>query len=64
LGLGHTLYNAAVRRVHAVYVNLISTQEITGGILLGMLLLGQMPSINSIVGAVIALVGIGLVLIW
>lgn len=58
LGLGHTLYNAAVRRVHATYANLIATQEVTGGIILGVLLLGEIPSITTIVGVVVTLVGI------
>jgi len=58
LGLGHTLYNAAVRRVHATYANLIATQEVTGGIILGVLLLGEVPSITTIVGVVVTLVGI------
>lgn len=60
---GHTLYNAAVRRTHATTVNLIATQEVTGGILLGALFLGQTPQANEIVGAAIALLGIALVLI-
>lgn len=63
LGLGHTLYNAAIRHTHATYVNLIATQEITGGVLLGMLFLGQLPSLNSVVGALVTLVGISLVLV-
>jgi len=63
LGIGHTLYNAALRRVHATYVNLIATQEVTGGVLLGFLLLGEAPSPNSALGAVITLVGIALVLV-
>ena len=58
LGLGHTLYNAAVRRVHATYANLIATQEVTGGIILGILLLGEIPSITTIVGVIVTLVGI------
>jgi len=58
LGLGHTLYNAAVRRVHATYANLIATQEVTGGIILGVLLLGEVPSITTIVGVIVTLVGI------
>ncbi len=63
LALGHTLYNAALRHTHATYVNLIATQEVTGGIILGWLLLGEMPTVNSIIGAVVTLVGIGLVLV-
>jgi drug/metabolite transporter (DMT)-like permease len=63
LAAGHTLYNAAVRRTHATYVNLISSQEVTGGIILGLLLLGQVPTVNSVIGALITLAGIALVLI-
>lgn len=63
LGIGHTLYNAALRRTHATVVNLIAAQEVTGGVLLGALLLGQMPQGNELVGAAVALVGIALVLI-
>lgn len=63
LGLGHTLYNAALRRTPAVQVNLIATQEVTGGVLLGALLLGEIPSLNSIIGALVTLLGIVLVLI-
>lgn len=58
LGLGHTLYNAALRHTHATYVNVIATQEVTGGILLGALLLGEVPHPNEIVGAIITLLGI------
>ncbi len=63
LGFGHTLYNAALRRAHATYVNLIATQEVTGGILLGVLLLHEVLSFNSIVGVVVSLAGIALVLV-
>lgn len=63
LGAGHTLYNAALRRTHATIANLIATQEVTGGVLLGMLLLGQIPQPNEIAGAGMALIGIALVLI-
>jgi drug/metabolite transporter (DMT)-like permease len=57
------MYNAALRRTHATTVNLIATQEVTGGVLLGMLLLNQVPQPNEIVGAAITLVGIAIVLI-
>ncbi len=63
LGAGHTLYNAALRRVHATYANLVATQEVTGGVILGILLLGEIPSPSSIIGALITLVGIGLVIL-
>jgi drug/metabolite transporter (DMT)-like permease len=63
LGAGHTLYNAALRHTHATTVNLIATQEVTGGVLLGALLLGQIPQANEIVGAAVALAGIAVV-VW
>ena len=63
LALGHTLYNASLRRVHATYVNLIATQEATGGILLGWLLLNEAPTPNAWVGWAITLAGVALVLI-
>jgi drug/metabolite transporter (DMT)-like permease len=63
LGIGHTLYNASLRRVHPTYVNLIATQEVTGGVLLGWLLLGEAPSAAAVVGGLITLVGVGVVLL-
>jgi drug/metabolite transporter (DMT)-like permease len=63
MATGHTLYNAALRRTHATFVNLIATQEVTGGVLLGLLLLKQVPQPNEIVGIVITLLGIALVLL-
>ena len=62
LALGHTLYNAALRRLQATYVNIIASQEVTGGIILSWLLLNQVPSLNSIAGALVTLVGIIIVL--
>jgi len=63
LGLGHTLYNAALRRVHASYANIIATQEVTGGIILGALLLGEIPGVNEIIGVLVALFGILIVIL-
>lgn len=63
LGLGHTLYNASVRHIHATYTNLISTQEVTIGVLLGMIFFHQFPSLNAYIGGGIALIGIVGVLI-
>jgi drug/metabolite transporter (DMT)-like permease len=62
LALGHTLYNAALRRVHATYVNIVASQEVTGGVLLAFLVFGQVPSANALVGAAATLVGIAIVL--
>lgn len=63
LGLGHTLYNAALRRMRATSVNLVATQEVTGGILLGILLLGEIPSPITVAGILVTLAGIILVLL-
>lgn len=63
LGLGHTLYNAGVRKVHATYVNLIATQEVTGGVILGILLLHEIPSVATIIGGIVTMGGIISVLI-
>jgi drug/metabolite transporter (DMT)-like permease len=63
LGIGHTLYNSALRRTHATTCNLIATQEVTGGVLLGAIFLRQIPAPNEIAGALIALIGIAVVLI-
>lgn len=58
LGLGHTLYNASIRHVHATYANLIATQEVTMGVLLGMLFFHEIPSLTTVIGGLVALVGI------
>ncbi len=63
LGLGHTLYNAALRKIHATYANLIATQEVTGGVILGIILLHEIPSAATIIGGVVTLVGIMSVLV-
>jgi drug/metabolite transporter (DMT)-like permease len=60
--LGHTLYNAAVRRLHPSLPNLIATQEVTGGILLAWLLLGESPPATVLAGVGLTLAGVGLVL--
>lgn len=60
--LGHTFYNAGVRYIHPTYANLISTQEVTGGVLLGYLILGEVPSKNSILGILVMFTGLCIVL--
>ena len=62
LGLGHTLYNAALRLTHPAHVNVIATQEVTGGVLLSFLFLGEKPGSQAIVGMVLTLAGVGWVL--
>ncbi len=63
LGIGHTLYNAALRHTHATTANLIATQEVTLGILLGALILGEIPQLNEMAGVLVTLLGIALVLL-
>jgi drug/metabolite transporter (DMT)-like permease len=58
LGIGHTLYNAALRRTHPTLVNIIATQEVTGGVLLSWWLLKEVPSIHAIIGALVMLAGV------
>jgi drug/metabolite transporter (DMT)-like permease len=58
LGIGHTLYNAALRHTHPTRVNIVATQEVTGGVLLSWWLLGEIPTVNAVAGAVIMLVGV------
>jgi drug/metabolite transporter (DMT)-like permease len=43
-------------------VNVIATQEVTGGVLLSWLLLGVAPSGNEVAGGLITLLGILIVL--
>lgn len=56
--LGHTLYNAGLRYTHPAYANLIMTQEITGGTLLGYFLLREVPGKSSVIGIVIMFIGL------
>ncbi|HEU0166681.1 MAG TPA: DMT family transporter [Chloroflexota bacterium] len=62
LGLGHTFYNASLRRIPATFANLIASQEVTGGVILGAIILHELPPANAVAGAVLALAGITLVL--
>jgi drug/metabolite transporter (DMT)-like permease len=63
LGIGHTLYNAALRRTHPTRVNIVATQEVTGGVLLSWWLLGEIPTLNALIGAGIMLLGVVYVVI-
>lgn len=63
LGMGHTLYNAALRRANPTLINLIATQEITGGIILGALFQHQIPTALSLAGVAVTLAGIVVVML-
>lgn len=63
LALGHTLYNAALRHINATHANIIAMLEVAGAILLGAVLLSEIPTANEIAGAVITLVGVLIVLL-
>ena len=62
IGIGHTLYNAALRYLSATKTNLIATQEVTGGVLLGALFLAEVPGPVTIAGIFMNLAGIVIVL--
>jgi drug/metabolite transporter (DMT)-like permease len=62
IGVGHTLYNAALRRIPAATVNIIATQEVTGGIVLAWLLLSEAPGSTALLGVAVTLAGVLLVL--
>ncbi len=63
LGMGHTLYNAALRRANPTLINLVITQEITGGIILGAIFLHQFPQPVTLAGVAVTLVGIVIVML-
>ncbi len=63
LAAGHTLYNAALRRMHPAAVNIVASMEVIGGILLAWLVLGEAPGPHALVGASLTLFGVGLV-VW
>ena len=62
LGVGHSLLNAAIRRVPASIPSVISTQEVTGGVLLGAVMFGDVPGANALAGGILALGGVILVI--
>jgi drug/metabolite transporter (DMT)-like permease len=60
--IGDTLYNAAMRRLHPSNPNLIATPEVTLGILLASMLIGEPLTWNAAAGAALTLLGIAFVL--
>lgn len=63
LAAGHTLYNAALRRMHPAAVNIVASLEVMGGILLAWLVLAEVPPPHAILGAGLTLLGVALV-VW
>lgn len=59
---GHTLVNAALRHAPAAQVSLVTTQEVTLGVVLGALLVGDLPSPGSVVALAPLFAGLALVL--
>ena len=64
LGVGHTLLNAAVRRSSATVPNVIATQEVTGGMILSVLIHGDILGPNTLLGVGVALFGVVLVMVF
>ena len=64
LGLGHTFLNAALRRTNATIPNVITTQEVTGGVILAALLYGEVPGPSALLGALLALAGVIAVVVF
>lgn len=64
LGLGHTLLNAALRWARATIPNVITTQEVTGGVILGAVLYGEIPGFSALLGALLALAGVITVVVF
>ena len=63
LAIGHTLINASLRRLPATVPNVIATQEVPAGILLGVVTLHEVPGPGTLIGGAIALVGVIIVIV-
>ncbi len=61
MGIGHTLYNAALRYLDATVVNLLSMQEVMIALLAGALLFAELPSASALFGVGLTLAGLVLV---
>jgi len=62
---GHTLFNASLRLTHAAKANLLATQEVTGGMIIGWLVLGEVPTRTVLLIWPVVLAGIAwVVLPW
>ncbi len=61
MGVGHTLYNAALRLTSATTVNLLAMQEVVLAVIAGMVLFGEIPAPLTLTGMGLALAGMLLV---
>ena len=58
LAVGHTLINAALRRLPATVPNVIAAQEVPAGVLIGVWLVQEVPGPTTLIGGLIALAGV------
>ncbi len=58
LAIGHTLINAALRRLPATVPNVIAAQEVPAGVLIGVWLVQEVPGPTTLIGGLIALAGV------
>ena len=58
LAVGHTLINAALRRLPATVPNVIAAQEVPAGVLIGIWLVQEVPGPTTLIGGIIALAGV------
>ena len=56
--IGHTLFNAAVRQIPAVYASIALLGEPVGTILLAWIFIGEKPGIHDLLGGAFVIVGI------
>lgn len=61
MGVGHTLYNAALRLTSATTVNLISMQEVVVAVAAGMVLFHETPALLTLAGIGLTMGGVALV---
>lgn len=55
--IGHVFINLALRNVKTTYVSIISTQEVTGGIIFAMIFLDEKLSLITLIGITLSLIG-------
>lgn len=58
LAVGHTLINAALRRLPATIPNTIATQEIPAGVFIGAIWFQEIPGPTTLISGFVALAGV------